>query len=99
MLIFSLTIILCEMLLSMSGKLCLRHFLRIHVLLYKCIVHVCFVYHVCVRVVNMETCKQTCKQSRSNESMNLPTCLCDTRYVLAWERWGSDTGMLACCQG
>ena len=24
-------------------------FLRIHVLLYKCIVHVCFVYHVCVR--------------------------------------------------
>ena len=23
-------------------------FLRIHVLLYKCIVHVCFVYHVCV---------------------------------------------------
>ena len=47
----------------------------------------------------METCKQTCKQSRSNESMNLPTCLCDTRYALAWERWGSDTGMLACCQG
>ena len=19
--------------------------------------------------------------------MNLPSCLCDTRYVLAWERW------------
>ena len=47
MFIFSLT--KCEMLLSMSGKLCLRHCFRIHVLLYKCIVHVCFVYHVCVR--------------------------------------------------
>ena len=46
-LIFSLT--KCGMLLSMSGKLCLRHFFRIHALLYKCLVHVCSVYHVCVQ--------------------------------------------------
>ena len=41
------------MLLSMSGKLRLRQFLPIHALLrallYKCLVHVCSVYHVCVR--------------------------------------------------
>ena len=41
-LIFSLT--KCGMLLSMSGKLCLRQFFRIHALLYMCIVHVCSVY-------------------------------------------------------
>ena len=38
-------------------------------------------------MVNMETCKQTCKQSRSTEGnwgYELATCLCDTRYVLAW---------------
>ena len=33
----------------MNGKLYLRHFLRIHALLYKRIVHVCSVCHVCVR--------------------------------------------------
>ena len=46
-------------------------------------------------VVNMETCKQTCKQSRSTEGnwgYELATCLCDTRYVLAWDY---ETGMLA----
>ena len=46
-------------------------------------------------MVNMETCRQTCKQSRSTEGnwgYELATCLCDTRYVLAWDY---ETGMLA----
>ncbi len=54
--------------LSMSGKLCLRHFLRIPALFYKCIVHVCSECHVCVRhslglIYNFEN-----KLARYNES-------------------------------